>query len=216
MFNRERCVQLLAALITLLLSNTVLAGQTKDITVLFDLSGSNPFLTDTRFTQSAAEYVSGHIIELKKGDKVHLQSFGSLQSAANFEAQTLVVKRHGQKTMQRKVKRIMLGLPEHAQFQSSTNIVAWFGRNQPRCDEGSKVIVITDGLEASEYIPNINDWLNGKISLPRPNEFVEVAGCDITFYGLGVGLNDTQLTVLRRQWHEYFHAAGAIFRGIAK
>jgi hypothetical protein len=217
MFNMKKCALAMGVSATLLLSAwSQAATEKKEITLLFDLSGSNPLLSDTRFNQSAAQFAAQALEGLKRGDTVILKSFGSLQSTENFESLALTVQRHKLKSVQRKVKKAILSLPTNAQAQSSTNIISWFNRNRPTCTKGSRTIVVTDGLEASEHIPNVNDWLNGKITLPKPSEFVQLKGCDITFYGLGVGLRDNHLNTLRRQWRDYFKEAGATFTGIAK
>jgi hypothetical protein len=217
MFNLKKCALAMGVSATLMLSAwSQAAAEKKEITLLFDLSGSNPLLSDTRFNQSAAEFAANALKDLNRGDTVTLKSFGSLQSADNFEELTLIVERHKTKSVQRKVKNAILSLPSKAEAQSSTNIISWFNRNQPNCTQGSRLIVVTDGLEASEHIPNVNDWLDGKLALPKPSEFVQLKGCDITFYGLGVGLRDKHLNTLRRQWRDYFKEAGATFTGIAK
>jgi hypothetical protein len=201
---------------TLLLSTwSIASDKLKEIAIIVDKSGSNRLLTDKRFNQAAANYIDGELDNLKTKDKVILQSFGSLGTADNFINRPLTVKRHGQTSAKRKIKQAILNLPSTVKPQGSTNIIAWFSRNQPDCSEGNRLIFLTDGLEASEYIPNTNAWLEGKASLPKPHEFIQLKGCDITFYGLGVGLTDKQLTILRRQWRDYFAAAGATFRAIA-
>jgi hypothetical protein len=201
----------LAVSASLLFSTLSHAEQPKEITILFDASGSNPLLTDKRFNKTAAQYMDKALADIKPKDTLILQSFGSYREADNLVKHTIIIKRHRETSARSFVKDTIRDLPKKAKAQSSTNIIGWFSRNQPDCSAGNKIIFLTDGIEASEYVPNPSDLLNGKATLPKPHDFIKLKGCDITFYGLGVGKSDKQLNHLRRQWHAYFKAAGAQF-----
>lgn len=209
---RQFCAAAVCALTILLPMTFAQATSTaKTLTVLIDVSGSNPLLIDTRFNQNAASFVKAHITPLKRKDSVEIYAFGSLQAAENFDTKTFEITRHNATSVARKVENLILAFPNEANPQGSTNLLAWFGRHSPNCAEGSKIIVLTDGIEASEYIPNPNDFINGKVQLPAPNEFVSIKGCEVVFYGLGVGVTDTQFNHLRRSWGAWFTQAEATF-----
>jgi predicted GNAT family acetyltransferase len=192
------------------------ATEPKEIRILLDVSGSNPLLTDKRFNEAAARYMDKALADIKPKDTVILQSFGSHGAADNLVEKTIIIKRHRETSARNFVKNKIRNLPKQVKAQGSTNIIGWFSRHRPDCSRGNRLLFITDGIEASEYMPKPDDLLNGKAQLPKPHEFINLKGCDITFYGLGAGRTDKQLNNLRRQWRAYFKAAGAHFTGIAK
>ena len=186
--------------------------QAKTLTIALDLSGSNPLLNDKQFNHNAAQYVADTISHLEKGDDVVVQSFGSLDNTANFNRFELPIKRHNAKKVAGQVAQYVRALPSNSQAQGSTNLIAWFGRNSFGCEAGGQVIVLTDAIEDV----NPNHLIQGKQDLPKPNEFVQLKGCSVTFYGLGVGRLDSEMLNLRRAWTNYFESAGARFTAIAK
>ncbi|BBO27490.1 hypothetical protein AltI4_18780 [Alteromonas sp. I4] len=184
-----------------------------EIAVLSDLSGSNPLLSNKQFNERAKRYVLNELENLKKGTVVRLHYFGSLQATANFDDDIYEVKRHNLKAIKHNIGKAISELPTRMSPQGSTNILALFSRSQFSCGNGNQIIVLTDGIEASEYI-SPDKLLSGEQSLPKPNEFVSLKGCKVTFFGLGVGRSDKEATTLRRQWRDWFAAAGAEFKAV--
>ena len=205
----------LVASTALLVASLSLPLQAKTLTIALDLSGSNPLLIDKTFNQGAVYYVSEAISALKQGDEVNIQTFGDLRDPTNFKQFMLPIKRHNAKKVARQVAGFIASLPNQQKAQGSTNLIAWFGRNQFGCSNESDIIVLTDGIEASEYV-DPNKLLNGTQALPKPNEFVALSGCRVTFYGLGVGRRDKEVLALRRAWQAYFTQAGATFTAVIK
>lgn len=187
----------------------------KELTIALDVSGSNPLLIDEAFNRMAAGYVAEHIQALDKGDTVVLQTFGDLREPQNFKRYAFAIKRHNGKKVAAQIAQFIKAAPSKLDAQGSTNLIAWLGRGQFGCERNSHVIVLTDGIEASEYA-NPNKLLSGEQALPKPNEFVSLAGCTVTFYGLGVGRLDSEVLTLRRAWSAYFAQAEAQFFAVVK
>ena len=184
------------------------------LTVGMDLSLSNPLVKDKTFTQQAATYVSDHVAALKRGDTVRIKSFGARDNAANLTSKSLTIKRHGAKKAAKAVAQAVYDISQNADnAQTSTNIVAWLEFNDFDCANGGKIIVLTDGIEASSYV-SPNDLLEGKKGLPEPDEYTELSGCDVTFYGLGVGWQAQHVKHIRKAWREYFEKANATFTAV--
>jgi hypothetical protein len=112
------------------------------------------------------------------------------------------------------MSQVVLAMPEHIKPQSSTNLLAFLNRYDFGCDDGGEIILLSDGIESSEYV-NGTELLSGKASLPKPTTSTRLKGCTVTFYGIGAGRSDTKLHRLRTQWQQYFDAAGATFKAIA-
>ncbi|XOV77456.1 MAG: hypothetical protein ACFHVJ_10895 [Aestuariibacter sp.] len=207
------------ALKTTLLSTLVAASlsvsvSAKELSVLVDVSQSNPMLVDTAFNKRAAEFVISEVQSLKKGDTVTIQTFGTLQDSENLTVQTLQVSRHNQKKVAAAVAKYLLSLPELIKPQGSTNLLAWFNRNPQNCDQQpEKILILSDAIEASEYV-NPNLLLSGKQSLPVPSEYVNINGCDVVMFGIGSGRMDQETTRLRKAWEQYFEHADARFTAV--
>jgi len=185
----------------------------KTLTIALDLSGSNPLLLNENFNRRAANFAVQHIDGLEEGDIVELKFIGSLKDAHNFQTFKRTIERHNRRKIKRDIGRAITTLPHAVQAQDSTNLVAFWGRNTFDCSADSQTIVFTDAIESSEYV-SANALLSGKATLPKPNEFVRIKDCNITFFGLGVGRSDVEALTLRRQWHAFFEAAGASFTAV--
>lgn len=203
------------ALTTFLIAGVISAPvMAKDLHILIDASQSNPMLIDTAFNKRAAAFVVQSITQLKQHDTVRLQTFGSLQSADNFEVKALQVSRHNHRKISAAVAAYLVSLPQKLRPQGSTNVLAWFNRNPVDCSKDQHtILIITDGIEASEYV-NPNHLLSGKQALPAPSEFVSVRGCEVFMFGVGAGRLDQETMRLRKAWAEYFKQAGASFSAV--
>ena len=200
--------------LTLASALSATAVSAKEVTIALDVSGSNPLLNDKAFNQRAINYVLKNTSELEDGDTLTIETFGSLNNAENFTSITQKISRHNLKKVQRLAKSKISTLTSTVEVQSSTNLLAYLSRRTASCESGDELIVITDGIEASEYI-SPDALLSGKQSLPAPNEFVKLEGCEVQFFGIGVGRSDTEMLTLKREWQRYFSEAKAKFKGIA-
>lgn len=203
--------RLLVATALALTACTPVPSMAKNLTIALDLSGSNPLLVDKHFNRRAAEYVVQQMDGLKQGDSVEVKFIGSLSATHNFQRIKKTVKRHNLKKLKVVISNVIKTLSKQAQAQGSTNLLAFWGRNRFDCQSGDSVIVLTDAIESSEYIES-NALLSGKAKLPKPNEFVQLQGCSIQYFGIGVGRSDQEMLTLRRQWKAYFESAGAAFK----
>lgn len=186
----------------------------KTLTVGMDLSASNPLVKDPAFSKEAASYVAEHIKAMKTKDKLVIKSFGARENAANLKKIELTIKRHRQAKIAKKAAAYIQSMTtDKDNAQQSTNIVAFMEFNDFGCSEGGTVIVITDGIEASQSV-NPNDLIAGKKGLPAPDEDAALAGCHVVFYGLGAGWPTKQVKLIRSAWQAYFKKAGASFEAI--
>jgi hypothetical protein len=202
---------LTALLVSAIFSTPVIA---KDLHILIDASQSNPMLIDTAFNKRAAAFAVQSISQLKQHDTVRLQTFGSLQSADNFDVKALQVSRHNHRKVSAAVASYLVSLPQTLKPQGSTNVLAWFNRNPVDCSKDKHtILIISDGIEASEYV-NPNHLLSGKQTLPAPSEFVNIRGCEVFMFGVGAGRLDQETIRLRKAWGQYFKQAGASFLAV--
>lgn len=182
----------------------------KTLTIAVDQSGFANALADKHFNAKTKRYVRQQIQQLKEGDIVKLKSFGSLQAPENFKEAELLITRHNKKKVADAIGLEIGKLKDSAKAQSATNLLAFFGRHKFGCEDGGKVIAITDGIEVSELVDPMK-LLKGKAQLPKPHEFVRLKGCEVTFYGLGLEHSETETLNLRRAWHAWFTQASASF-----
>lgn len=186
------------------------------ITIAIDKSGSNPLLTDKYFAAAAAGYAGKLIGGLKDGDVVRLKSFGARSNASNMLDQRFVISRRLRaNVLAESIQNYIRALPgKNDEAQRATNIVALLEfDNSFSCESDSKVLLLTDGLEASSVIDPMA-FLEGKASLPKPD--VDLAGCEVIFYGLGAGLPNSSVKHIRGEWQSYVTAAGATYTAIIK
>ena len=194
---------------------TVLNGaiEAKTLTIGSDLSQSNPLLQDANFNQQAVSYVVAQIRALKRGDVVVLKTFGGLADSQNFKSKSFTIKRHNAKKIAKYAAHHITKLASLSEAQKSTNLVAWLQRGRFDCANDSQIILLTDGIEASEYV-SPSALLLGKANLPNPNKRHQLKGCEVVFFGLGVGRPDKQNNILLDEWHGYFEKAGVPFEAI--
>jgi hypothetical protein len=199
---------LAAAILSVVLTTSATA---KTLTIALDKSGSNPLLVDPNFAASAAGYVAAKVQALEDGDVVRLRSFGSRQAPQNLLNQSFVISRRLKaRQLAEALKNFINDLPNHkSDAQPSTNIVALLEfDNGLDCANGGEVLLLTDGLEASEYM-DPKAFLAGQKHLPKPD--VGLTGCDVTFYGLGAGLPAPAAKFIRHEWAGFIKTAGGAF-----
>lgn len=188
--------------------------EAKTLTIGIDLSGSNPLLQSKNFAEAAARYTAMQVAQLKDGDILRLQTFGARNAAENITSfSTSISRRNRAKSLANQVGGMILRLPDRTKDgQPATNIVAWleFGHDFD-CKSGGAILAITDALESSTYV-NVNDLVTGKKSMPKPD--VDLKQCELTFYGLGSGLEPDHVKNVRKAWQSFAEKAGANFTAI--
>ena len=203
---------ILASALALIVSS----AQATTVTIAIDKSRSNPLLTDKNFAIGAAHYAQGIIQELKDGDIVRLKSFGARSHTSNLLDQSFTINRRMRaKQIAESMKSYISDLPNHDdQAQSATNIVAMieFDGNF-NCEDNSKVLLLTDGLEASSVV-DPQAFYNGTASLPKPD--VNLKGCEVIFYGIGAGMPNASVKHLHKSWEKYISETGASYTAIIK
>lgn len=186
----------------------------KEYTVLLDKSGSSPLFISEEFKEASINYLGMRVGEMNEGDVIIVRAFGSLDVAANMKVRPLYIKRHNKKKVARILARIIKHSGKADSVQNATNLHAWFGRNKLDCKNGAELIALTDGIESSEYI-SATHFLNGTKTLPKVHENANLAGCNIHYFGIGLGRSDKETTVLRKAWNTYFKSADAQFEATA-
>lgn len=196
---------LISALLSLSLS---MSANAQNLTVGLDMSLSNPLVLESSFGHQASAFVAEHIKPMKPKSQVKIMQFGARDKAINQRSPKLKIKRHNQSKIAKKVAAYIKAVTSNKNnAQQATNIVAWLEFGEFGCDQGGKIIVITDGIEYSEYV-NGNQFLAGEQGLPEPDEFHQLKGCEVYFYGLGVGRPAKQVKIIRAAWMKYFKQAG--------
>ena len=182
-----------AAFILALLSANAHA---KHITLAPDASVSNLLLTNKHINAQAAAYVEKRMKTVAIGDVVTLRFMGSLNNPSALQKHEYTVTHQNKVMVRQFMSQVVLSMPAHIKPQNSTNLLAFLGRYDFGCADGGEIIILTDGIEASEYVDG-NALLSGKASLPAPNSSTRLKGCTVTFYGIGAGRSDTELHRLR-------------------
>jgi hypothetical protein len=188
----------------------------KTLTIGVDLSGSNPVILSSTFAQAAGGYVRDRIAKLLPGDVLVVRTFGD-RGMANIAAERIQISRHNRadKTAA-KVAGFVASLPSrNIDGQGSTNIVSFFEFGQFDCTSGGEVLLLTDGIESSEYVTGLQ-FLGGK-PLPAPDKGL-LSGCNVTMFGLGqsadVPIAQKEVKTIRAAWVGWMKAAGAKFSAV--
>ena len=190
------------------------AAAAKTLTIGVDLSGSNPLLIHPNFAHIAASHVGDQISKLRDGDVINIRSFGARGEAVNLLNQRIVLSRRvTARAVAEALRRYLKSLPEDASVaQGDTNLLAWLEFTSGfDCNNEGSLIVLTDGLESSKLV-DARALLAGDVGLPEPQ--VDLAGCSVTFYGLGAGLPPTPIRHLREEWQSWITKSGAAFTAI--
>lgn len=186
----------------------------KTLSIGIDLSGSNPLLMDANFADGAARYIYEQIDTLEMGDQVQILTLGARDSSQNLRAQRVTISRKNRpKKVAQQVRQFVEGLPRAKELsQSSTNLIAWLEFTDGfNCDASGEIIILTDGIEYSSLV-NGQHFVEGKIELPKPE--VDLNGCSLTFYGLGVGFPIQSVRHIRSSWKDWSNTAGADFKAV--
>jgi len=186
------------------------------LTIGLDWSGSNILLSSPEFALEAAKFVGHEIRRLNHDDKVRLRTLGTREitkgkATPNLLTQEVVIHKRRKRadSVATAFEEYIKSLPGRDVAQSSTNIVTWFefGRGF-ECANGGRVVLISDGLESSEYVSDTEFAQKAK-GLPAAE--VNLQGCSIAFYGLGAGLSASSTKYVLNEWKRWMGQAGASF-----
>ena len=192
---------------------SALGAQAATLNLGLDLSGSNPLLAHPNFAASAADRAAEEIRKLENGDILNIRSFGARDNTDNLLNNRFVISRHNRAdALAKKVAQYIRSLPErNVQAQDQTNLIAYLEFSELNCDTGGRVLAITDGLESSSELSGYA-FKSMEKGLPAPE--VSLAGCHITFYGLGAGWEPRTIRHVRREWQNWMQEAEADFVAI--
>lgn len=188
----------------------------KTLTIGIDLSESNPVVTSPEAAKSAASYARKQIAALQLGDTVKIRHFGE-RNAKNAQGETIRITRQARpNAVAEKVARYIAALPaKTTAADGATNIVAFLEFGQFDCKAGSKIILLTDGIESSSYVTG-RQFLTGK-PLPAPDANI-LQGCAVEMFGFGLakeqGYPPQALKAMRSAWLAWMQVAGATFTAI--
>ncbi len=192
-----------------------IAAQANPLSVTTDLSASAPLLINEDFAKSAAYAAIAEFDQLKTGDKFTFRTLG-VTGFKNFGGKAKIVKRNKKRKMRKAIFKDIAYIPKNKTIESqgSTNILYFLNYTDFDCAEGEHVFIISDGLEASNYIAP--DKLLTGSPLPKPNtDFLK--GCKLTIYGFGLTVNPISpdhLQNMLKAWQDWAVIAGVEFKAI--
>lgn len=183
------------------------------LTIGVDLSGSNPLLQHKNFAHIASEHTRAEINKLSDGDVVIIKAFGAANDPRNVLSDRFTISRKLRtEKVADSVASYITSLPQKAESQNATNLIAWLEFTHFNCESGNgRVLAITDGLESSSLVSG-QKMLNGEQGLPKPD--ASLSGCHVTFYGLGAGWAPKAKRFVRNEWRNWFKPTGATFTAI--
>lgn len=185
----------------------------KTLTVAVDVSASSGAFNPT-LSKIAAARARKAIAALQLGDVVRLQKFGA-RNVQNLPSETIRIDRALRPAVVaawigKYIEEIPAKIPAG---DAETNIIAYleFG-SYFDCGNKGKVLLISDGIESSNYISS-GQLLAGK-ALPRPESNL-LAGCEIELFPLGQtqggSVPPQAIKNLRAAWSAWMKEAGATF-----
>ncbi len=191
-------------------------ANSKTLTIGIDLSGSSPVTTIEAFAARSAQKVSEKIRALQFGDWLKIKTFGEL-GASNLERLEIRIdRRNRQKKIAESVRALIEAIPrQQLTAQPSTNLVSWLEFQDFDCASGSEVILLTDGIESSEYVTATKFVNGGPLPAPAPGL---LAGCEVTMIGIGQtaegSLFAKEIKHVRSEWNGWMKIAGAKFTAV--
>lgn len=197
----------------LALATSVSAAETTEarrLVIGLDLSLSNPLVENPAYAQKLADRVAAEIKGLGLRSEVLVRTFGDLDPALNtLSIQETVSARNRPEVIAGSVSTIVTNVPRLVEngklnAQESTNIIAFIKTMHDaigECKTPTTFILLTDGLEDSEYA-RLRDPAS---SLPqvdiRPRTDKRYKCDELQILGLGQGLQtQAAIDALRETW----------------
>jgi len=166
-----------------------------------DLSKSNPLTTNAAYAAKLADWVGDEIRSLRLGAVIHVRTFGVSDATRNtLRIDEQVTLRNSPETIAAGMETLISSVPDlvgqgKLEVQSRTNIVGFIRTNINfigECQTPTKFILLTDGIEDSEYgnlhVPG------GIVRSPaiKPPQDKRYKCEQLVLLGLGQGLNGQQ------------------------
>lgn len=182
-------------------------------TLTFGLDGSegNPFIEHDTAAQAAAKFAQKEVAALSLGDTVEIRRFG-MRKAENMQVQEFrLTRKLRPETAAASVARYIAALPSTVKDgDNQTNILAFLEFSAFDCAGGERLVLFTDGIEASKTLSE-RAFLSGR-KLPAPGKPGFLKGCEVVmFLGQNERLSPKTVAHIRASWEEYFKAASAEF-----
>jgi hypothetical protein len=190
------------------------------LTVYVDVSSSTPLVDKPDFAAEAIRQVSNEVRNLELGDQVRIyavgdRSEGNTIPVADIETGYKLKLPAAAKKVAESIQSL---IDNHGNGggEGSTNLIYALERLQHICTPRSKVILLSDGIEANDSASVINQLNSGTTVQLPPSRSAYLKGCSVEFYGFGVGNNGQQQSLTNEQtqsliegWQAYLKSAGA-------
>lgn len=188
----------------------------RTLTIALDVSESNGLVESDAAAKAAASYARTQVAALQLGDWVHVRRFG-IRSAGNLPAEKVRLTRAARPAaVAESVARYIAALPaKTSEGDNQTNILAFLEFGSFDCANGERIVLFTDGIEASRTISD-KAFLSGKPLPPPQAGFLK--GCEVVMFGLGQSkdgsLPPQLVKTIRAAWSDWMDKAGASFTTI--
>lgn len=193
-------------------------------TVFADISASTPFLKSPPYASAAIRRVGEAVLHQRTGDRFRIVTIGEKNIENSLDAlDAASSQKIHLRTLRKRMEAALQRVFDHARGtggDGSTSIIYALENAHPLCNPGSRIDVLTDGVEASSEA-NVSAALAAgqPISLPNAHDRFLSGGCTIRMIGIGVTapdgsgpvqtLPDDQLRRLTTAWRAWFVSAGA-------
>jgi hypothetical protein len=179
-----------------------------------DLSASNPLVLDNLYASKAARRVGESVGELPYRSEYSMRTFGAYDGSMNaFTYDAVVSVRNEPEALKNDTITFISNVPLLVQqgkliTQNMTNILAFLEELSLNVDcrqMPTTVILVTDGIEDSEYVRLIHQ----NAELPMPEKKIFRSCKELRILGLGRGLKSPKETKrLRTEWAAWAKKAG--------
>lgn len=185
-------------------------AEIRRLVIGLDLSQSNPLTTNASYAAKQAQWVGDEIRALRLGATVHVRTFGVSDATRNtLRIDEQVTLRNSPETIATGMQTLIANVPAlvaagKLEVQPRTNIVGFIRTNINvigECQTPTKFILLTDGLEDSEY-GKLSEG-GGALTSPtiKPPKDKRYKCEQLVLLGLGQGLNgQKQKDHLRDIW----------------
>lgn len=187
----------------------------KTLTFGVDVSEQNPIVELEQAAKSAGEIARAEILAMQLGDTVRVRRFGERRASMPSDVVRLT-RANRPARVAATVEHYLAALPSSTpEGDNQTNILAFFELGSFDCTSGERIVLFTDGVEASKTLGE-KAFLSGK-ALPKPKTAF-LKGCEVVMIGVGQSVDgrfSPELSKsIRARWTDYFKAAGATFTAI--
>ncbi len=178
-----------------------------------DLSKSNPLTENQAYAGKLADFVAEEIDGLRLGAEVQIRTFGVSDATRNtLRIDEQVTLRNPPSAISAAVKKLVSSIPAlvssgRLEAQDATNIVGFLRTSVQsigECQTPTRFILLTDGLEDSEYgrLTGSGGALTSPVFKPPKDKRYK---CDeLLFLGIGQGLaSQSERDRLAQIWREW-------------